>query len=109
MRIGTVIVGILLLIFCLWIFNYRLAKSLRKNVYAKGVHPDFHQDLEKKILELKHESGMSDKEWEEFLKISQYADDLYEKTHPWGGPFGRLTDLVRRILHLKKNPPEAGK
>ena len=109
MMLGGWIIGLSILMLILWLHKGRKESALR-DVHAKGVHPDFHQDLERKILELKHESGMSDEEWEEFLKISQYADDLYEKTHPWGGPFGRLTDLVRRILHLKKNnPPETGK
>ncbi len=104
MHILAVILGLLALAYISWLFR-KSPRKILDYVQRRGVHPDFHSDLESKILELKRDPEMSDAEWEEMIKISQYADDLYSKTYK-NRLFGRLTDLVESILKSKKNKKE---
>ncbi len=58
----------------------------------------FHCDLGSKILEMLDDPFTIESDWKNILPICKYADEWFERTHPYIKDIGRKEEWVKKLM-----------
>ena len=95
MVIALVIYFVFVLYLLVWV--HKENKDNRRLELAET----FHNGLFDKICELRNDPLMTDEEWQEWLPICKFSDDLLRRCLP---SFNSLEEIARREIKLNDQP-----